>query len=69
MGGVLGHLPRIALIELMLGHALSAATVLWTEVGSQSSERCTNTAEELVDIIVEANVQLDGLRDCLRKAK
>lgn len=64
MSGFLGNLPRLALIEILLGQALSAATVLWNEV---ASSKCADDAEELVDLIVAANVQLDTLQRCLRK--
>lgn len=63
----LKHLPRLAIIDLMLGQALSAATVLWSEVAADG--RCALEAENLVDDIVAALAELDTLQNCLRKRK
>lgn len=69
MGVNFGLLPRLALIELLLGQALSASTVLWTEVGALPGAKCDDDAGELVDMLVAAMVQLDELNECLKRSK
>ena len=63
----LGHLPRLTLIELMLGQSLSAATILWTELSQEG--KCEPCAEELVDLIVATLTQLEQLHNCLKGKK
>lgn len=60
----LGHLPRLAILDLLIGQSISAATILWTEIAAE--EKCGDEAEELVDHLVLASVQLDNLRRCLK---
>lgn len=59
-------LPRFTLVDLLLGQALSAATVLWTEIAQGESAKCEQSAEELVDLIVASLAQLDDAQKCVR---
>lgn len=60
----LGHLPRMAILDLLIGQSISAATILWTELAGEG--KCGDDAEELVDNLVLSSVQLDNLRRCLK---
>lgn len=60
-------LPRLTLVDLLLGQGLSAATILWTEIAQGGSAKCEAEAEELVDLIVAALAQLDTVQNCVRK--
>ena len=67
MPDTLRLLPRFTLVDLLLGQALSAATILWTEIAQHGSAKCEADAEELVDLIVAALAQLDHVQKCVRK--
>ena len=60
-------LPRFTLVDLLLGQALAASTVLWTEIAQGGSAKCESDAEELVDLIIAALAQLDQVQKCVRK--
>lgn len=62
----LAHLPRLTLVDLLLGQGLSASTVLWHELAGEGC-KCAAEAEELVDLIVASLAQLDQLQNCLGK--
>lgn len=62
----LKHLPRLTLVDLLLGQGLSAATVLWHELAGEGC-KCEGEAEELVDLLIATLAQLDQLQKCLGK--
>jgi hypothetical protein len=62
----LKHLPRLTLVDLLLGQALSAATILWHELAGEGRERCSEEAEQLVDLIVASLAQLDAVQRSIR---
>jgi hypothetical protein len=65
----LKHLPRLTLVDLLLGQGLSAATVLWHELAGEGRERAADEAEGLVDLIVAALAQLDAVQNAVRGKK
>lgn len=68
IGGTLRHLPRLTLIDLLLQQSLSAATILWNELG-QDGCPCEEQAEKVVDLVLATLTQMDELQTCLRKRK
>ena len=65
----LKHLPRLTLVDLLLQQALSGSTVLWHELAGHGAEKCSEEAEQLVDLIVAALAQLDAVQNCIRGYK
>ena len=61
----LKHLPRLALVDLLLQQVLSASTILWHELAGEGV--CEDAAEELVDLVIASLAQLDALQRCVGK--
>ena len=61
----LKHLPRLALVDLLLQQVLSASTVLWHELAGEG--KCEADAEQLVDLVIASLAQLDQLQKCVGK--
>lgn len=55
---------RLTVIDVLLGQALSQATILWHE--AEQSGRCESHAEELVELITAALVQLEHSHECIK---
>jgi hypothetical protein len=65
-----GQLPpvRPALVEGLLGMALTQANVLWREVEMGELERCAVEVGEFVDLLLAAMAQLDEVKKCLSRS-
>lgn len=65
-----GNLPpvRPALVEGLLGMALTQANVLWRETEMGELEGCAGEVGEFVDLLLAAMAQLDEVKKCLSRS-